>query len=154
MEELLEYRSRLIRRFAGQGEDLRLAIERFSQKALHRQLEPGGWTPHQVLAHVRDVEIQAFRPRMLRILEQDHPTLEYFDEQAWMSQHYDAGEPTADLLAAFNKARESNPVLVKELLPQAWNRMAFHPNWGHRTLQWWVEYAVAHTEEHLDQLGG
>jgi hypothetical protein len=152
MEELLEYRNRLIGRFAGQAEDLRLAIERFSQEALHSPLEPGGWTPHQVLAHVRDVETQAFRPRMLRILEQDHPTLEYFDEQAWMSEHYDAGEPIAALLAAFGKARESNPVLVKELPSQAWNRMAFHPHWGHRTLQWWVEYAVAHTDEHLGQL--
>ncbi|MGD2253920.1 MAG: DinB family protein [Anaerolineales bacterium] len=153
MEELIEYRSRLIGRFAGQAEDLRLAIERFSQEALHRPLETGGWTPHQVLAHVRDVELQAFLPRMVRILEQNHPTLEDFDEQAWMAEHYHAGESTSALLTAFGKARESNPVLTKQLPSQAWNRMAFHPHWGHRTLQWWVEYAVAHTDEHLGQLG-
>ncbi len=153
MEELQAYRQRLLARYAAQPEDLRRYLQVLAPEALHRPLEPGGWTPHQVAVHLRDAEVHALAPRIHRLCTEKEPFLENWDEAAWMRERYDPQEPLEAVLASFARARAEAYGLVRDLSGEAWSRRGRHPLRGWRTLQWWVEYAVAHTEEHLRQLG-
>lgn len=164
MKELLEYRRDLIERYAAQPEALYREIAPFPSEDLHVPLERGGWSPHQIVAHIQAVELGAYLPRLLRLLEGqpgDDPVggrgrivLEDFDAMAWMTERYDPDVPLQDYLEAFDRGRAQGMTLIGDLPSGGWNRSGFHPTLGERTLQWWVERSVAHVDEHLAQLGG
>ena len=154
MAEILEdYRTQLIERYRTQPEGLRSMMSRFVGESLHKPLEPGGWSAHQVLVHVRDVEARAFSPRVVAMAEQDDPEFPDFDGEAWMATHYTPAEPVAAILEEIRQARELALQKVEPLEREGWNRTGRHPARGRKTIQWWVEYSVAHTDEHLEQLG-
>jgi uncharacterized damage-inducible protein DinB len=154
MEELRAYRKRLLEQADGQLARLRGQVSAIGPGEGHSPLESGGWSAHQILVHMRDVEQQAFLPRIQSMLRENDPELPYFDEGAWMEQHYDREESFESLLDSFESARRE---LLDELIssaPGGWTRAGRHPTQGVRTVQWWFEYSVQHTEEHLRQLAG
>lgn len=152
MTELNEYRSRLIARYASQPGELVQVVEAIRDDHIVRELEPGGWSPHQILSHIRDVEAQAFVPRIRVILEEESPRLQSFDPSEWMDEHYDADEGVREILDEIRSLRSKGSDLIQPLNPQVWSRTGEHPSFGVRTLQWWVEYSVRHFEEHIEQL--
>jgi len=154
MEELKAYRARLIEQAGEQPARLKARLEAFGAGALHAPLEPGGWNPHQVVSHVRDVELHAFLPRIRSMLAEEQPLLPYFDEGEWMATHYDPHEPLEELLGAFAGARRDLLAALAAAGEAGWSRDGRHPTQGVRTVQWWFEYSVKHTEEHLRQLAG
>lgn len=154
MADILDdYRRRLIDRYRTQAEGLRSMMSRFSGESLHQPLEPGGWSAHQVLVHVRDAEARAFSPRVVAMVEQDDPEFADFDGEGWMAAHYTPAEPVPEILEEIRHVRELALQKIEPLNPGGWNRTGRHPARGRKTIQWWVEYAVAHTDEHLEQLG-
>lgn len=154
MAEILdEYRERLMDRYRKQPEELRDTMDRYVGESLLKPLEPGGWSAHQILVHVRDTEARAFVPRVIAMLEQDDPEFADFDGEAWMAAHYSPAEPIPAILEEIRRARALALKKMENLSPDGWNRTGRHPARGRKTLQWWVEYSVAHTGEHLEQLG-
>jgi len=152
MRELAEYRGRLVAQYASQPQELERLVARIPVGRLSREIEPGGWSPHQILTHIRDVEVQAFVPRIGRIVAEDTPWLASFDPEAWMDQHYDGQEGAAEIVAEILRQRAAGKRWIDGLDSDGWSRTGEHPSYGVRTLQWWVEYSVAHFAEHLEQL--
>jgi hypothetical protein len=153
MDELYDYRQRLLERYAAIPGEFASRLASLSQEARYRPLEPGGLNLHQVIAHLRDVEAQAFLPRLERILSEEVPLLSNFNQDAWMKSYYRAGEPLEAILAEFKGLRSRECGRLKNMPQNGWNRVGRHPVWGVRTLQWWVERSLAHNEEHLIQIG-
>jgi hypothetical protein len=152
MKELREYQARLLDRMWTQPQELRETLHHFEPDDLLKPLEAEGWSAHQVVAHLCHVEWGAFLPRFDRILKDDVPFLANFDETAWMETYYDPTVPIEELLSDFDSVRQSARDLLEETAPDGLSRIGRHPYRGERTLQWWIEYAVAHTDEHLKQL--
>jgi hypothetical protein len=152
MEVLYEYRSQMLSRFAVIASEIAAAFEQIPPDARFTPLEPGGWSPHQVLAHLRDVEARAYASRFDRILREDCPALEAFDQTGWMREHYTPGEAAQQILSEYSDLRAKALERLKTITPADWSRSGRHPQWGTRTLQWWVEHSLAHAEEHLRQM--
>lgn len=152
VEELREYLAGLLDRFEAQPQALERGVSSLAAERLHRPLEPGGWTGHQVLAHTVVVDEQALLPRLGRILEEDKPMLPDWDGEAWMETDYDAGVPAEELLTRFRVGRQTAADRLRSVDDPAWNRTGLHPLRGERTLLWWLEYSVGHASEHLEQL--
>ncbi|MGD8603053.1 MAG: DinB family protein [Anaerolineales bacterium] len=152
MKELREYQARLMNRMWSQPQELRQALSSFEADDLLRPLEQNGWSPHQVVAHLCHVEWGAFLPRYDRILKDEDPLLANFDETTWMETYYDSSVPIEELLKDFDSVRQSARDLLDEITPDQLSRTGRHPYQGERTLQWWIEYAVSHADEHLRQL--
>jgi hypothetical protein len=152
MDALSEYRAALLARFADQVGSLKDMLRGLAMTDIHRPAQAGEWSPHQVLAHLLDVERRVNLPRLQRILDQDCPPLEPFDQLAWMAEHYHPQEKMETLLLEFARARAECLALLEALPAQAWNREGCHPELGSHTLQWWLERAVAHTAGHIRQM--
>jgi hypothetical protein len=152
MEELYDYRQRMLERYAAIPDDFASRLVGLSQEACYLRLEPGGWNVHQVMAHVRDAEARAFLPRLERILNEDGPFLINFDQDAWMEAHYRVAEPLETILADFRDLRDRELDRLRKMSNDDWNRVGRHSSLGVRTLQWWVERNLAHNEEHLIQI--
>lgn len=153
MEELYDYRERLLERYRAIPDEFESRLARLSTAAGYQPQEPGGLKLRQVMAHVRDVEAESFLPRLERILSEETPLLSNINESGWMEARYRAGESLEDIFAEFRDLRSRELGRLRNMSQQDWNRPGRHPVWGLRTLQWWVERSLAHNEEHLLQIG-
>jgi hypothetical protein len=153
-EVLVRYRSQLIEQYLEQIEAYRRHLHDLDPSLLHAPIKPGEWSPHQVVFHIAAVDERAYGPRLLRILEDDRPDLDDFDEAEWMSRHYDPDLALEDLLASWSAARLNYAGALRAAPEAAWNRTGLQPYWGERTLQWWLERAVTHGDDHFRQLNG
>lgn len=152
VELLAAYRHDLLRHYLEQVDSLRASLQAWPEGLEHRPIQPGEWSPHQVLWHVRAVEIQAYIPRLERLLAQDHARLQDFDGQAWMEEHYTTQEAWPRMVADVLAARQRMSTRLEAADKEVWSRVGEHSYWGPRTLMWWVERCVAHLDEHLQQL--
>jgi hypothetical protein len=150
MEELLEYRQRMLNKLAEAPGLVEAAILRTKDQT--QPLEAGGWNIHQVVAHMRDVNQHVYLPRLHRIIDEENPIFENFDGEAWMAEHYQPREPISKLVSGFKEQCRSSADWLRSLPLEAWNRPGRHASFGKHSLQWWVERTLAHISEHLAQL--
>jgi DinB superfamily len=147
MKELDEYRANLIGRLvsaAGEFCEACLAVQ-----DPFARLEDG-WNVHQIAVHTRDVNLQVYGLRARRTAEEENPEFQNFDGDAYMAEHYNAGEPLQELLDGFAANVGALAGLLKNLPAEAWSRQSRHTTLGGGfTLQTWVERNLAHIEEHL-----
>jgi hypothetical protein len=152
MDELYDYRQRLLERYETITEDLERVLRQVHPQDWHRSLEPGSWSPHQILAHIRDAGVHEFFPCIRNMLGQVMTSIDCFDREAWMAAHYNPDEPPEAIWSEFHRLHAAYLEQLRELPSAGWSRSGRHPTWGMRTLQWWVEQSLAHIEEHLRQL--
>lgn len=152
MEELLDYRRRLLEHFSAvSGEFERLFVD-ITHDELHAPLDDSGNSRHGLLAHLRVTEERLFLVTLRRILTETRPLLDEFDRKAWMQVYYDPQEPVEALLTGFANVRQQELDHIRNMAADGWVRIGRHPVWGDRTLQWWVEMSQAHAVSHLRQL--
>ena len=150
MEELLEYRQRLINKFTEAGLQLENAVSRIRDP--FQPLEKDGWNLHQIAIHMRDVNQEVYLPRLDRIMLEENPVFENFDGEAWMNVHYDPQESLQKVVREFKEQCCSRAAWLLDLPIEAWNRLGSHPILGRHSLQWWVERTLALISEHDAQL--
>ncbi|OIN89200.1 MAG: hypothetical protein AUJ21_10065 [Anaerolineae bacterium CG1_02_58_13] len=148
MDQLLEYRQRLLARCEAAAREFCAAVETATRPEVPREAD--GWSVHQVAAHTRDVEKMVYGMRVRRTLEEDNPLFEDFDGKAWMEEHYRAGEPLASILDELAGSVQAAVARLRGLPSAAWTRPSRHAAYGGGfTTQAWVERSLAHIEEHL-----
>lgn len=146
-KELLDYRTRLLNRFESATSEFCAACR--AAKDPFAPVESGEWNVHQLAAHVWDVDKQVYGLRIRRILEEQRPSFDNYDADAWFLSNYDLSVPLEVMLTELeNRIAEIVPVL-RSLAPEDWNRLGHHQVQGDFTLQTWVERGVGHLEEHL-----
>jgi hypothetical protein len=149
---LTEYRRGLLQTYVDQARQLHDQMAACGEGSVHEAIEAGGWSPHQVVWHVRAADLQAYLPRLRRLLEGDRLILDDFDGEGWMRDHYEPDEAWPRIVAELQQARRAMGLRLGEAEPAAWSHVGRHSYWGERSLMWWVERSVAHVGEHLDQL--
>ncbi len=156
MEQLLEYRQRLLARYEESAREFCNAVEAANRltPALSEvegsTREAGEWNAHQIAAHTRDVQKMVYGLRVVRTLEEEDPLFENFDGEAWMAEHYNPNEPLASVLDELLASVRETLARLKGLSPEAWARTSRHETYGAGfTTQTWAERGLAHIEEHL-----
>lgn len=152
MDELKDYLAALVEEFRTQPARWLERIEGLDKERLGIRSDADAWTAHQVSAHVMAADRHALLPRLRRILNEEHPELPNWDEAAWMAQTYDHSVALEPELGSWQQAREGLAQEFSELELSDWNRSGSHPLRGERTLLWWLEYCVHHTQDHRLQL--
>ena len=148
MNQLLEYRSKLIDRLDAAVDEFREVC--LSVKDPLKATDEDGWNTHQLAAHTRDVDKVVYGMRIRRTVEEDNPEFPNFDADEWITANYNANEPLASILDELSASVKQIASMLRELPPEAWSRESSHVTYGEGfTLQTWVERALAHIQEHL-----
>ncbi len=146
MEELIEYRSKLLARLKAAAREF---AEACKTRGAHEKAE-GMWTVHQIASHTRDVAALVYGMRIERTLKEDNPLFQNFDADAWMESHYNKDEPLENILNELTTHINALCETLSSLPGGAWARVSRHESLGGElTLQLWVERNLAHIEEHL-----
>jgi hypothetical protein len=116
------------------------------------QTGPEQWSIRQIVAHVSDAEI-AGTFRLRRMLAEDNPTLEAYDQDAWAARlDYSKRKPSQSL-ETFRRIRQENYELLRGISPEAFERRAHHTERGSITLTDLLKILADHPESHAKQIG-
>jgi hypothetical protein len=113
--------------------------------------EPGKWSIRQIVAHLSDSEIVGTM-RMRRVIAEDNPKLEAFDQDAWTKNLDYAKRKPSQSLETFRRIRAENYELLKELPEAAFQRVGHHSEQGPLTLKQLLQGYAEHAEGHAAQL--
>jgi hypothetical protein len=128
---------------------VRALLDRIPAPAWSRRPEPGTWSPHEVLSHLRDAQ-GVLEQRVAAILEQDDPDLEAKMVWSWNEEARPA--TTQEVLDAYLASRARVLEVLRGAPADAWWRTGRHREFGRLTLTQQVSYFAAHEPTHLRQL--
>jgi hypothetical protein len=128
---------------------LQALLERVPQGAWAVRHEPATWSPHEVVAHLRDAQ-SVLEQRVEAILTHDEPDLDA--QMVWSWNEGERPAPTHEVLAAYLASRQRVLLRLAAAPADAWWRAGRHREFGRLTLTQQVSYFAAHEPTHLRQL--
>ena len=105
----------------------------------------------QIVCHLADAEIVGAM-RLRQIIAEDHPTLQYFDDDAWAVKLDYNKRKISQALETFRRLRTENHELIKDLPESVFARVGIHSKDGPMTLRQVVEWFATHLEGHVREI--
>ncbi|HYI25438.1 MAG TPA: DinB family protein [Thermomicrobiales bacterium] len=130
--------------------ELNRLVQGKSDEQLWQPAQDGGWGMVEILPHLRDWEV-IIADRVDRILTQEMPTLDEYDDSLWAIEHdYRDQDPRA-ALAEFSERRNALVNRLREIDDADWGRVAILAKPGRVTLHWLLDRLCDHDAKHLLQ---
>jgi uncharacterized damage-inducible protein DinB len=108
----------------------------------------GLWSIQQVVIHLSDAEF-AFADRMKRIIAQDDPVLQGWDENRFVANLFYDRQSAQDAADLVRLTRAQVSRILRAAGPAAMTRTGRHTERGPQTLAVVLRYAADHLEHHL-----
>ena len=142
----------LIEHYANGGDKLSLAIRGLTREDLLCPPDPdwnaGKWTIQQVVLHLCDSDL-VYAERMKRVIAEENPTLQGYDENKWVAGLHYAEQGAEDAVTLLATVRRQMARILRKLPESAFARSGNHTEYGKRTLAQLVEGAVKHLDHHI-----
>lgn len=143
-------RRTLIERYKDGYRAVRDAVDQLSADELDVAAEGSDWTPRQIVHHLADSETTS-GIRLRRLLAEDQPAIEGYDENAFARRlHYD--RPIAASLEVLRAVRMASAEILERLSETEWARRGTHSESGAYSVEIWLETYAAHAHEHAEQM--
>jgi len=133
------------------GEKFVALATSLSESRMNTAPENGEWSPAYIVHHMADAEA-FFTTRFMRILSEENPTIEPFDEEVFPARLNYAERSAKASLALIEGSRIASADLLDSLDAQAWNRKGTHSERGEFPLHAAVALATGHIEAHQRQM--
>ena len=124
-----------------------LPLERWNQRS-----QPPGWSPVEIVCHLRDVDSEVNLPRLQKILTSDNPFIAGRDTDRWAEERQYILQNGPRALQDFLHARMEILSHLENLTSADWDRPARHAIFGPSRLFEIVEISSAHDRVHVDQM--
>ena len=141
----------LLERFRRGAEMVAVSITGAAGSELDFAPAPGKWSIRQIIAHLADAEMVA-GARLRRIIAEDSPRLEAYDQNAWATNLDYARRKTSQALETFRRIRGENYELLKDLPAPAFEREGVHSERGQMSLKQLLQLMAEHAENHATQV--
>jgi uncharacterized damage-inducible protein DinB len=109
---------------------------------------PNTWSIRQIVVHLMDSDLIAAY-RMKRIIAEDKPKLDIWDENAFVPNLHYERLSAAKAAELFRVNRQFTADILRGLPPEAFKRFAQHPEVGELPLGALVRLYVNHVHHHL-----
>jgi uncharacterized damage-inducible protein DinB len=138
----------LIDRYEQGAELLRYAVQGLTDDQRHARPGPGAWSLAEVVAHLVDSDAVGL-DRMKRLIAEQNPTLQSFDESAWAARlDYDS-LPMEEGTALFAANRKWMTRILRKCSEADFARTGTHTEAGVKSLAEVLAGFVAHLDAHL-----
>lgn len=125
-------------------------IENRSNDDLHRPAQDGRWGVTDILSHLDDWEI-IFHERVARILGEETPELETYDDSLWAIEHDYSSRDGHAVFERFAGQRQALVEHLRDLGEEAWGRGAILAGEGEITLRGLLQWLAEHDKRHFGQ---
>jgi hypothetical protein len=118
---------------------------------LRRRASPDEWSILEVCCHLRDAaDFEGQRIR--RLVEEDGPTLEPYDQEALARERNYQGDDPRRVDIALRAFWGGLAYQLEGLSDQEWERGGTHPEFGPVTVRSRAELEVEHAQAHVEQI--
>ena len=129
------------------------AIQGLTDDELRHRPSPDEWSALEICCHLRDAA-QEEGVRVRRLVEEEGPTLEPYDQEVWARERNYQGDDIRRVRTALRAFWGGLAYLLEGLTDEQWERGGTHPEWGAVTVRSRAELEVEHAQAHLEQLRG
>jgi hypothetical protein len=143
-------RSKLIAQYA-QGHQAVLDALAGSTPADLDRRPADGWSAREIVHHLADSEMTS-AIRLRRLLVEDQPVINGYDEEAFARQLHYTERPIEAALDALSAARRTSLELLERMSEADWQRAGTHSESGPYTAEDWLQIYAAHAHDHADQI--
>lgn len=109
------------------------------------------WTPSEIAGHLGDAA-RIYGGRMRRVVYEDSPRLEVFDEALEVRNGGFRYKPLGPLVREYLRLNAANVAFLCARAPADWERTGIHSERGAMTLRALAETEAAHEQGHARQL--
>jgi len=109
---------------------------------------PGAWSIAELVAHLSDADLVG-SDRMKRVIAEETPVLQAFDENAWISRLRSDELPVAESADLFAANRRAMSRILRNCQEADFARAGTHTERGRMTLAELVSSFVGHLDHHL-----
>lgn len=141
----------LIDRYARGPSVLAYAVEGLAEAHAQARPGPGVWSIAELAAHLADSDMVA-SDRMKRVIAEDDPILQPYDETAWINRLAGRDAPIADSVAIFAANRRWTERILRNCSEADFARAGHHAEQGRITLAELLVVYVNHLDHHLRYL--
>lgn len=111
----------------------------------------GEWSPREVVHHLADSETTS-GIRLRRLLVEDQPQIQGYDEQAFAVRLRYQDRPIEPALRAFEAARATTAQILDRMVDADWGRAGTHSESGPYSATTWLQIYAEHAEGHAAQI--
>lgn len=138
----------VIDRYAEGGPLLQYATAGLPPEHEAARVGPGLWSLSEVVAHLLDSDL-VIADRMKRVIAEESPMLQAFDENAWIERLDSRSMPVEEAVALFGANRRWMARILHNCAEADFARSGQHSESGRNTLAELVAKAVSHLDHHL-----
>src|SRR3954466_4006032 len=113
------------------------ALAGITEAELDTRPEPGEWTPREIVHHLADGEMTS-AIRLRRLLAEDNPTIQGYDQDAFARELYYDRRPIQPALDALAAARATTAEILDHLTDEQWSRSGTHTESGTYSVETWL----------------
>jgi uncharacterized damage-inducible protein DinB len=143
----------LIDRYAAGGNLLIYATSGLAPEHATARPGPGAWSLAEVVAHLLDCDL-VHGDRMKRVIAEDEPVLQAFDENRWIERLDSQSIPIEEAVNLFAAHRRWMTRILRKCSDADFARVGLHSEAGRKSLAELVTTAVSHVDHHLRFLFG
>jgi hypothetical protein len=148
---MLDRRAEILKTLRATPVVVRALVAGVDDAQLRRRPAPGEWAIIEVVAHLADTEERALG-RMRRMLAEDNPFLEPFDQEALAEERHYLDLDLNQQLARLEELRRQHLAVLEGLDASGWERTGRHGEHGVMSLELYETHVAAEEVDHLAQL--
>ena len=146
-----EERQDLIAQYKTGYEEVIGSLKDFPANSLTAHPIAGKWSAREIVHHLADSETVS-GIRLRRLLVEDHPVIQGYDQDKYASQLNYNERDMAPALEAFHAARANTAQLIDRMNDEDWKREGSHTESGRYTVEDWLKIYAAHAHNHATQI--
>ena len=143
-------RDALVARYRSAADDFRDAIADVTEAELDETGIDGEGTVRAIAHHLADSEL-ASAIRLRRLIAEDEPLIQGYDEAAYVRRLHVTARPIASSVDAAAAARASSLTILETLTEDEWTRTGRHSESGDYSVEDWLRTYADHPHDHADQ---
>lgn len=105
----------------------------------------------EILCDKQDWE-EIMGDRVARMLHEETPDLEAYDDSLWSIEHNYAARNSDDVIDAFTRMRADLVETLSGLDENGWQRTANLADQGEVTMTWLMQQLLIHDEQHIEEI--
>jgi len=138
----------VIDRYAEGGPLLRYAVSGLAPEHETANPGPGTWSIAHLVAHLLDTDL-VFAERIKRVIAEDAPVLQGFDENLWIERLGSSEMPVAEAADLFSANRAWTSRILRRCSDGDFARVGLHSEHGRQTLAEILVKITNHLDHHL-----
>ena len=141
----------VISRYEAGSELLRYAAQGLTPEQEQARPGPGTWSIAELVAHMVDSDSVGIE-RMKRVIAEDNPTLQSYDQDKWVARLDSQSMPVAEGVALFTANRVWMTRILRKCAESDFARSGNHTEDGPKSLAKFLVGYIGHLDYHLKYL--